>query len=76
MSSHFGSSHYGASHYLSSHYGRVVEIVDIPEYGPGGGSSKKKHSPSARDIQIRQQIQLDDESIILVIKAFLKVINR
>lgn len=71
MSSHYLSSHYGGSHYLSSHYGRVgITPPFTPDDVP--------HPPgTSEDAEARwRRIMLEDELIVLVIKAWLDVKDR
>lgn len=48
--------------------------VDLPEFAPGGGG-KKRHGPSARQIQEQQQIEEENAVMLAVVKAFLRMVD-
>jgi hypothetical protein len=70
MSSHYGGSHYASSHFLSSHYGRTGIVP--PPFTP-----EPVHPPGTEDAEARwRRIMLEDELLLLVIKAWLDVKDR
>lgn len=71
MSSHYGGSHYASSHFLSSHYGRTG-VTPPPPFTP-----EPVHPPGTEDAEARwRRIMLEDELLLLVIKAWLDVKDR
>ena len=45
------------------------------EFPPGGGGKAKRHGPSARQIQIQQQIEEENAGMLAVVKAFLNMVD-
>lgn len=60
MSSHFASAHYGPSHHLSSHYGRLAP-------------DERVHPPGMGYADLRQWIQEEDDLLMAIIMAFLRI---
>ncbi len=60
MSLHFASSHYGPSHHLSSHYGRLVPDDQV-------------HPPGMGRVGVRRWIQEEDDFLMAIIMAFLRI---
>jgi hypothetical protein len=78
MSSHYASSHYASSHYLSSHYGRILSAVILLDL-PGGSSDPariaQQIAPKVTDPVLRAKLLREDEEILAIIMAAIKVID-
>lgn len=76
MTVHFASSHFGASHYASSHFGRILSAIITLD----GGSSDparlaQQIAPKVKDPVLRAKLLREDEEILAIILAAIKVID-
>ena len=66
---------FSGSRELALGLGGLGVVIDVPPEFLPGGTSKKRHGPSARQIQQQQQIEEENAVMLSVVKAFLKVVD-
>ena len=69
MSTHFASAHFASNHFASNHFDAGVEqlIIESENKGPFVGKIKKeKHW---------EQLYREDEEMLMLIKAFMEIID-
>lgn len=72
MSVHFASPHFGSTHFESPHFGRTQVIVPPPDITP-----EPTFPPGTKEYDDRWRwIELEDELLMLVIRAFLAMKDR
>jgi hypothetical protein len=75
MSSHYGGSHYASSHRLSSHFGRQVLVPPVVEDESGSAWNPNDYRQRERKDFYREQILREDEELLVILQAFLHVMD-